>query len=76
MTFEPELGLSLPDRHCGRCQRAFAGDPRLYFQTDWALCPECEEILLPHQHSRRPAAWRPEPARIQARPMLTSGVLC
>jgi hypothetical protein len=35
------------DRKCGRCQRAFAGDPTLYFQTDWALCPDCTEILLP-----------------------------
>lgn len=52
MTFPRELGLPLADRHCGRCQRAFAGDPRLHFQTDWGLCPECEEILLPKQPGR------------------------
>lgn len=23
----------------------------LFFQTDWALCPECTEILLPGQKS-------------------------
>jgi hypothetical protein len=37
----------VPERHCGRCQRAFPGDPMLLFQTDWALCPTCESILLP-----------------------------
>lgn len=47
-----ELGLPVADRQCGRCQRAFAGDPRLFFQTGWALCPECQEILLPRQPSR------------------------
>ena len=45
-------GLPTPDRHCGRCQSAFPGDPTLYFQTDWALCPACTAILLPG----RPAA--------------------
>jgi hypothetical protein len=39
--------VPLPERHCGRCQRAFPGDPTLFFQTDWALCPACEAILLP-----------------------------
>lgn len=53
MRFAPGMGMPPPDRHCGRCQRAFAGDPKLFLQTDWALCPECEEILLPHQPSRR-----------------------
>lgn len=43
-----ETFVSPPDRHCGRCQRAFPADPKLFFQTDWALCPECKEILLPH----------------------------
>ena len=37
----------LQERHCGRCQCAFPGDPTLFFQTDWALCPACEAILLP-----------------------------
>jgi hypothetical protein len=37
----------LTQRRCGRCQRSFDGDPTLYVQTDWALCPECSEILLP-----------------------------
>jgi hypothetical protein len=46
------ITVPLPERHCGRCQRAFPGDPTLFFQTDWALCPACEAILLP----RRPAA--------------------
>ncbi len=44
--------VPLPERHCGRCQCAFPGDPTLFFQTDWALCPACEAILLPG----RPAA--------------------
>jgi hypothetical protein len=51
----PPDGIELPPRHCGRCQRAFEGDPDLFFQTDWALCPECTEILLP---SRRTAPSR------------------
>lgn len=37
----------VPTRRCGRCQYAFPGDPTLFFQTDWALCPACREILLP-----------------------------
>lgn len=41
----------LPQRHCGRCQRGFEGDPGLFFQTDWALCPECTKILLPAKHT-------------------------
>lgn len=41
-------------RHCGRCQREFDGDPWLYFQTDWALCPTCREILLPRPAARQP----------------------
>jgi hypothetical protein len=45
---EPE---QVPDRHCGRCQRSFEGDPTLFFQTDWALCPECTEILLPGRYT-------------------------
>jgi hypothetical protein len=39
--------VAVPDRRCGRCQCAFPGDPTLFFQTDWALCPTCEAILLP-----------------------------
>ncbi len=39
----------LPPRHCGRCQCAFPGDPTLFFQTDWALCPACTAILLPRR---------------------------
>jgi hypothetical protein len=46
------ISVPPPERHCGRCQRAFPGDPTLFFQTDWALCPTCEAILLPG----RPAA--------------------
>jgi hypothetical protein len=44
--------VPLQERHCGRCQGAFPGDPTQFFQTDWALCPACQAILLP----RRPAA--------------------
>lgn len=51
---QPESGQPLATRRCGRCQKAFAADPGLFFQTDWALCPECEEILLP-QRPDRPA---------------------
>jgi hypothetical protein len=47
------LSVPLPPRHCGRCQSAFPGDPTLFFQTDWALCPPCASILLP-----RPARHR------------------
>lgn len=36
-------------RHCGRCQIDFEADPTLFFQTDWALCPACQEILLPRR---------------------------
>ncbi|MGH9059729.1 MAG: hypothetical protein ACRDZY_09485 [Acidimicrobiales bacterium] len=46
--------MSLTARHCGRCQRSFAGDPALFFQTDWALCPACTEILLPGRQGARP----------------------
>lgn len=43
-------------RKCGRCQRPFEGDTASFVQTDWALCPACEEILLPgRQGSRSPA---------------------
>ncbi len=41
-------------RHCGRCQMEFEADPELYFQTDWALCPSCEAILLPPRPGSRP----------------------
>lgn len=34
---------------CGRCQAELAWDPALAFQTDWALCPRCTEILLPRR---------------------------
>ena len=40
-------GVPLPKRRCGRCQCEFDGDPALFFQTDWALCPPCADILLP-----------------------------
>ncbi len=38
--------VQIPQRRCGRCQGAFDGDSALFFQTDWALCPRCQEILL------------------------------
>jgi hypothetical protein len=37
---------NLPTRTCGRCRKSIAGDPTLTFQTDWALCPTCEAVLL------------------------------
>ncbi len=40
------VAVTRPERHCGRCQCAFPADPTLFFQTDWALCPACEAILL------------------------------
>jgi hypothetical protein len=36
------------DRVCGRCRAHFPGDPDLFFQTDWALCPDCSAILMPN----------------------------
>jgi len=41
----PEYDAAM-QRHCGRCQKPFATDPSLWFQTDWGLCPACDEILL------------------------------
>ncbi|MCU4186259.1 hypothetical protein K6U06_17975 [Acidiferrimicrobium sp. IK] len=43
----PEKAVPTPERVCGRCRKSFAGDPTLSFQTGWALCPECTEVLLP-----------------------------
>jgi hypothetical protein len=43
-------------RHCGRCQQPFAPDPELFFQTDWALCPACEKILLPERRTSQVGA--------------------
>jgi hypothetical protein len=34
-------------RVCGRCRSTLEDDPTLVFQTDWALCPACAEVLLP-----------------------------
>lgn len=48
------ISRPLPERHCGRCQCAFPGDPTLFFQTDWALCPTCEAILLPARPGASP----------------------
>jgi hypothetical protein len=45
-----EGGL-VPKRTCGRCQREFDGDPDLFFQTEWALCPACADILLPSRRN-------------------------
>jgi hypothetical protein len=56
------ISLPLPERHCGRCQCAFPGDPTLFFQTDWALCPTCEAILLPGRPAR--TASGPSPGTI------------
>ena len=43
------------ERQCGRCRRAFPGDSDLFFQTDWALCPECEAVLLPKRLDTPPS---------------------
>jgi hypothetical protein len=51
MTLTPDINLP-PERCCGRCRRAFPADPKLFFQTDWALCPDCEQMLLPDRPSR------------------------
>jgi hypothetical protein len=51
MKSEPAPTIPLPERTCGRCRRRFDGDPALYFQTDWGLCPECTAILLPKPHN-------------------------
>ena len=57
MRIEPEEAIggqevvAPAERRCGRCQCAFPGDPTLFVQTDWALCPACEEIFF----SRRPS---------------------
>jgi len=47
-------GAPLPTRHCGRCQCEFDGDPNLFFQTDWSLCPACADILLPSLRTTPP----------------------
>jgi hypothetical protein len=44
----------LPKRRCGRCQCEFDADPNLFFQTDWALCPPCGDILLPSSQATPP----------------------
>ena len=51
--------LPLPKRRCGRCQCEFDGDPNLFFQTDWALCPPCGDILLPSLQATPPVGQRP-----------------
>lgn len=38
--------VPVPQRQCGRCRVLFDGDPELFFQTDWALCPGCREVLM------------------------------
>lgn len=60
--------LPVPDRHCGRCQSGFPGDPTLYFQTDWALCPACAAILLPGRPAA-PPAWKLDDRAGQVRSM-------
>jgi hypothetical protein len=55
MSNAPAVGsVPLPKRRCGRCQCEFDGDPNLFFQTDWALCQACGEILLPSLHAAPP----------------------
>lgn len=76
MKLEPDgfiggkVAVALPERHCGRCQCAFPGDPTLFFQTDWALCPACEEILF----SRRtvtPPTGRPNGSAVLTAEVIT-----
>jgi len=47
--YVPTTMATVPARRCGRCQREFPGDPDLFFQNDWALCPPCAEILMPRR---------------------------
>jgi hypothetical protein len=54
MNAAPANGLPLEKRHCGRCQSEFDGDPGLFFQTDWSLCPPCADILLPSLRTTPP----------------------
>lgn len=46
--------VAVAPRRCGRCQRPFEGDMVSFVQTDWALCPTCEEILLPGRQGSPP----------------------
>ena len=46
-------GVPVPARQCGRCQCALEADPELFFQTDWVLCPQCADILLPSCQQER-----------------------
>ena len=66
------ITVPLADRHCGRCQRAFPGDPTLFFQTDWALCPTCEAILLPGRPAASAAGQSPGSDAAPATPRLQS----
>jgi hypothetical protein len=59
MNAAPTDGVPLPKRRCGRCQCEFDGDPNLFFQTDWALCPPCGDILLPSLQATPPVGQRP-----------------
>jgi hypothetical protein len=54
MSTTQATSVPLPKRRCGRCQGEFDGDPNLFFQTDWALCPPCGDILLPSLHATPP----------------------
>ncbi len=49
-----ETEVPVAPRRCGRCQRPFEDDTASPVQTDWALCPACEEILLPGRQGPGP----------------------
>lgn len=53
---EADAQVAVAPRRCGRCQRPFEGDTASFVQTDWALCPACEAILLPDRHDPRPTS--------------------
>ena len=60
MSTTPAGGVPLAKQRCGRCQCEFDGDPNLFFQTDWALCPPCGDILLPSRHVTLPVGSPPQ----------------
>ena len=53
MNAQPADDAPLPKRHCGRCQREFAGDPDIFFQAGWSLCPACEMVVRRSGGGRR-----------------------
>ena len=64
----PRAASPVPERRCGRCRSAFAGDPTLHHPPAgppaWWLCPPCRAALLGGPpEERAPVASRPQPGR-------------